>query len=54
MLIVMVSCTIRDVYNKIMSIKLNSDQYRELITPVIDSLALTGIVAGELNQLRRN
>ena len=37
-----------------MSIKLNSDQYRELITPVTDSLALTGIVAGELNQLRRN
>ena len=34
--------------------KLNSNQCHELITPVIDSLALTGVVARELNYLRRD
>ena len=38
--IVMASCTITDACDKIMGMKLNSSQFGELITTIIDSLAL--------------
>lgn len=36
----MASCTIKDACDKVMGMKLNSSQFGELITTIIDSLAL--------------
>ena len=42
-----------DACDKIMEKNLKSDQCREMITPVIDALALLGVVTAEINQFRR-
>ena len=42
-----------DACDKIMEMNLKSDQCREMITPVIDALALLGVVTAEINQFRR-
>ena len=40
--------------DKIMSSNLLQEQSKELITPIIDALALLGKATADLNQFRRN
>ena len=47
------TCAMTDACDKIMKMNRKSDQCREMITPVIDALALLGIVTVEVNQFRR-
>ena len=47
------ACAMTDACDKIMKLNLKSDQCREMITPVIDALALLGVVTAEINQFRR-
>ena len=47
------ACAMTDACDKIMKMNLKSDQCREMITPVIDALALLGVVTAEINQFRR-
>ena len=42
-----------DAFQTIIKQNLKSDQCREMITPVIDTLALLGVVTPEINQFRR-
>ena len=42
-----------DACDKVMEMNLQSDQCREMITPVIDAFALLGVVTAEINQFRR-
>ena len=44
------ACIMTDPCNKVIKFNLKSDQCREIITPVIDSLALLGVVTAEINQ----
>ena len=46
------ACAMTDVCDKIMKLNLKPDQCREMITPVIDALALVGVVTAEINQFR--
>ena len=47
------ACAMTDACGKIMKLNLNFDQCREVITPLIDALALLGVVIAEINQFRR-
>ena len=47
------ACAMTDACDKIMKKNLKSDQCREMITPVIDVLALLGVVTAEINQFRK-
>ena len=47
------ACTMKDACDNIMKMNLKSDQYKEMIIPVIDALALLGVVTAEINQFRR-
>ena len=47
------ACAMAGVCDKIMEMNLKSDQCREMITSVIDTLALLGVVTAEINQFRR-
>ena len=38
------ACAMTDACDKVMKLNLKSDQCREMITPVIDALALSGVV----------
>ena len=48
------ACDMTDVCDKIMNLNLKSYQFREGITPVIDVLALSGVVTKKINQFRRD
>ena len=43
------ACAMTGACDKIMEMNLKSDQCREMITPVIDALALLGVVTAEIN-----
>ena len=47
------ACTMNDACDNIMKMNLKSHQYKEMIVPVIDALALLGVVTAEINQFRR-
>ena len=47
------ACAMTDACDKIMEMNLKSDQFREMITPVNDALALLGVVTAKINQFRR-
>ena len=47
------ACVMTDACDKIMDLNLKSDQCTEMITPVIDVLALLEVVTAEINQFRR-
>ena len=47
------TCAMTDLCDKIIKLNLKSDQCREMITPVIDALALLGVVTAENNQFKR-
>ena len=47
------ACAMTDAFDKIMKKNLKSDQCKEMITPVIDVLALLGVVTAEINQFRK-
>ena len=46
------ACAMTDVCEQIMKMNLKFDQCREMITRVIDALALLGVVTAEINQFR--
>ena len=47
------ACAMTDACDKIIKMNLKSDRYREMITTVIDTSALLGVVAAEIYQFRR-
>ena len=47
------ACIMTDACDKVMKFNLKLDQCRGIITPVIDSLALLGVVTAEINQFSR-
>ena len=47
------ACAMTDACDKIIKMNLKSDRYREMITTVIDTSALLGVVTAEIYQFRR-
>ena len=50
---VQVTCAMTDARDKIINLNLKSDQYKEIVTPVVDFLALLEVVTAEINQFWR-
>ena len=47
------ACAMTDTNDKLMKLSLKPDQCREMITPVLDTLAPVGVVTAKINQFRR-
>ena len=47
------ACVMTDECDKFLNLSLKSDQCRKMKTPVIDHLAILGVVTTDINQFRR-